>query len=87
MKKRKPINHSQSFSTHERRFQFDRVLRAVKRGYSLTLTYRNKPLARIVPLQNEANLSPEDPIFRLHDLAELIGPLSDLEIDSLIYGR
>jgi prevent-host-death family protein len=76
-----------TISTHEMRFQFSRVLHAVKAGRSLTLTYRNKPLARIVPLKAEAELSENDPVFRLHELAEPIGPLTNEEIDTAIYGR
>jgi prevent-host-death family protein len=77
----------ETISTHEMRFEFDRVLRAVKAGRSLTLTYRNRPLARIVPLQAEGEVPANDPIFRLHELAEPIGPLSNAEIDSAIYGK
>jgi prevent-host-death family protein len=49
-------------STNELRLNFDRVLKAVKHGRSLTLTYRNKPLARIVPLKDEQLLSEDDPL-------------------------
>ena len=77
----------QTISTHEMRFQFDRVLQAVKAGRTLTLTYRNRPLARIVPLQTEPEISENDPIFRLHELAEPIGPLTNTEIDAAIYGK
>jgi antitoxin (DNA-binding transcriptional repressor) of toxin-antitoxin stability system len=77
----------QTISTHEMRFQFDRVLQAVKAGRALTLTYRNRPLARIVPLQIEPEISENDPIFRLHELAEPIGPLTNTEIDAAIYGK
>ena len=69
------------------RFEFERVLRAVKAGRSLTLTYRNKPLARIVPLKEEQGVAEDDPIFRLHELAEPIGPVTNAEIDSLVYGQ
>ncbi len=34
-------------STNKLRLNFDRVLKAVKQGRSLTLTCRNKPLARM----------------------------------------
>ena len=60
-------------STHEMRFEFERVLRAVKAGRSQTLTYRSKPLARIVPLREEQTIAEDDPIFRLDELAEPIG--------------
>jgi prevent-host-death family protein len=69
------------------RFEFDRVLKAVKAGKSLTLTYRNKPLARIVPLNEETAIPEDDPIFRLDELAEPIGPLTNAEIDRLVYGQ
>jgi prevent-host-death family protein len=75
-------------STNELRLNFDRVLKAVKQGRSLTLTYRNKPLARIVPLKEERLISEDDPIYRMCELAEPIGaPLTNGEIDKLIYGR
>lgn len=79
-------NGPHTISTHDMRFQFDRVLRAVKAGRSLTLTYRNKPLARIVPLRTEPEIAENDAIFRLHELAEPIGPLTNAEIDAAIYG-
>ena len=68
------------------RFGFRRVLQAVKAGRSLTLTYRNKPLARIVPLKPQAKPPAEDPVFRLHEIAEPIGPLTNAQIDTAIYG-
>jgi antitoxin (DNA-binding transcriptional repressor) of toxin-antitoxin stability system len=77
----------ETISTHQMRFQFDRVLRAVKAGRALTLTYRNRPLARIVPLQTEPDIPADDPIFRLHELAEPIGPLTNAQIDAAIYGK
>ena len=87
MKASKKNQSSQTISTHQMRFQFDRVLRAVKAGRALTLTYRNRPLARIVPLQTESEISEDDPIFRLHELAERIGPLTNAQIDAAIYGK
>lgn len=52
MKSRKSAQNVEEseISTNELRLKFDRVLKAVKQGRSLTLTYRNKPLARIVPV-------------------------------------
>ena len=74
-------------STNELRLKFDRVLKAVKQGRSLTLTYRNKPLARIVPLKEEHLLQEDDPIYRMYECAEPIGaPLTNEEMDKLIYG-
>jgi antitoxin (DNA-binding transcriptional repressor) of toxin-antitoxin stability system len=87
MKARSDNRSEQTISTHEMRFQFDRVLRAAKAGRALTLTYRNRPLARIVPLRSESGISADDPIFRLHELAEPIGPLTNAQIDAAIYGK
>jgi prevent-host-death family protein len=87
MKTAKKSSSRGSISTHEMRFQFGRVLQAVRAGRSLTLTYRNKPLARIVPLEAREEISPNDPVFRLHELAEPIGPLTNAEIDAAVYDR
>ena len=59
----------------------------MKAGRALTLTYRNRPLARIVPLQAEPEIAENDPIFRLHELAEPIGPLTNAQIDAAVYGK
>lgn len=87
MNKPKGKGGERTISTHEMRFEFDRVLRAVKAGRTLTLTYRSKPLARIVPLPVEPECPKDDPIFRLDELSEPIGPLTNREIDSAIYGH
>lgn len=83
----KKLAANDRISTHQMRFEFERVLRAVKAGRSLTLTYRNKPLARIVPLNEELPIAKDDPIFRLDELSEPIGPVTNTEIDRLIYGE
>jgi prevent-host-death family protein len=86
--KTKPARRApNTISTDEIRCKFYRLLRAVKAGRSLTLTYRNRPLARIVPLQTEIEVSQNDPIFRLHEIAGGIGPLTNEEIDAIIYGE
>ena len=86
MKTMKKASSRGSISTHEMRFQFGRVLQAAKAGRSLTLTYRGKPLARIVPLKARAEVSADDPVFHLHEIAEPIGPLTNAEMDAAIYG-
>ena len=74
-------------STNELRLEFDRVLKALKQGRSLTLTYRNKPVARIVPIEEERVLREDDPIYHMCELAEAIGgPLTNKDIDRLVYG-
>ena len=74
-------------STNELRLEFDRVLKALKQGRSLTLTYRNKPVARIVPIEEQHALREDDPIYHMYELAEAIGgPLTNKDIDRLVYG-
>jgi prevent-host-death family protein len=89
MKGRKSAQNVQEseISTNELRLKFDRVLKAVKQGRSLTLTYRNKPLARIVPVNQEYLLHEDDPIYRMYEHAQPVGaPITNEEMDRLIYG-
>jgi antitoxin (DNA-binding transcriptional repressor) of toxin-antitoxin stability system len=85
-KRAKRATQVDTISTHDMRFKFDRVLRAMKEGRSLTLTYRNHALARIVPVQSDSVPDPNDSIFQLHKFAEPIGPLTNAQIDADIYG-
>ncbi len=87
MSKRKARNSGQTISTHEMQFQFERVLEAVKTGRTLTLTYRNRLLARIVPLREKPDLPADNPIYHLDELSEPVGPLTNAGIDAAIYGR
>jgi prevent-host-death family protein len=84
MKRKEPS--AAVISTNDLRFDFGRVLKAVKSGKSMTLTYRNKPLARIVPLPAGKEVHEDDPLFSLHELAEPIGPMSNRQMDKTIYG-
>ena len=58
-----------------------------KPAIALNLDIQEVPLARIVPLKSHAELSPDDPVFRLHELAEPLGPLTNAEMDAAIYGQ
>jgi len=55
------------------RFQFGRILQAVKAGRPLTLTYRNKPLARIVPLKSRRKYRRMIPSFAFTSWPSLSG--------------
>ena len=64
-----------------------RLVRSVALGRSLTVTHRRKALARLVPLGLiKTHVSDDDPIFRLAELAEPMGVLTNEEIDRLVYG-
>ena len=43
--------------------------------------------ARIGRVQSKLEIRQDDPIFRLHELAEPIGPLTNAQIDAAIYGK
>ena len=71
-------------STNELRFNFKKVMESLSRGIEMTLTYRNRPLARIVPLEQQDQVPDEDPFCELHEKAEVMGSLSNEEIDSIL---
>ncbi len=65
----------------------NRILRNVREGQRITLTYRGKPVARIEPIIETAP-GKDDPFFHLSDLAEQVGDsLTNEEIDETLYGR
>ena len=72
-------------STNELRFNFKKVMKNLSRGVELTLTYRNRPLARIVPIEPREEIPEEDPLYNLHEKAESMGSLSNEEMDCIIY--
>jgi prevent-host-death family protein len=75
-------------TAHDLRFRFERVLTAVKNGATVTLTYRNRPMAKIVPLQTRARrIRAGDPIYRFHEFAEPMGTLINRQLDRILYGR
>ncbi len=72
-------------STNELRFNFKRVIESLNRGIEMTLTYRNQPLARIVPIEPPEEIPAQDPLYELHEKAEAMGSLSNEEIDRILY--
>jgi len=65
----------------------NRILRNVREGQRVTLTYRGKPVARIEPIIETAAKN-DDPFFLLPSLAEKEGEgLTNEEIDETLYGR
>jgi len=65
----------------------DAVIRKVRRGKRLILTYRGKPVMRLEPIQ-ERVLGPDDPFYTI---AQLAIPderaLTNEEIDQILYPR
>lgn len=75
-----------SISMVELRQDAEGVLRRVKQGENLILTYRGKPAARLTPYATSAP-QPDDPLYRLTDLAAPGGEsLRNEEIDAIVYG-
>ena len=76
-----------SVSMVELRRDAEGILQRVGRGERLVLTYRGRPVARLEPF-TKPDASPNDPIYRLAELAVDKGePLSNAEMDAIIYGR
>ena len=76
-----------SVSMVEFRRDAEGVLRRVRRGERLVLTYRGRPVARIEPFTEPAT-SVGDPIYCLAELAADRGKsLTNKEMDAIVYGR
>ena len=64
----------------------EEVIRRVRRGQRMILTYRGKPVARLEPLSAEAP-GADDPFYGLLELTTGSGKsLTNAEIDATVYG-
>jgi prevent-host-death family protein len=66
-----------------------RALEAVRRGERLLLTYRGKPVARLEPVEPDVReVREDDSLLHVDDYAVdgPGGPLSNDEVDRLVYG-
>ena len=63
------------------------VLRRVRQGERLVLTYRGRPVARLEPYASPV-ASTDDPLYRLAELSVDEGetPSND-QMDAIVYGR
>ena len=73
-------------SIQEMRFEFAGVRAALEAGEELVLTFRNRPLARLLPFASPEPLAGVDPALQFADEPESIEPLSNAQLDELIYG-
>ena len=76
----------------ELRQNSEAVVSDLQRGLPLTLTYRGKPLARLVPIAPGAEeISADDPLYTLAAHAEAGSAenrsLDNAEIDRVLYGQ
>jgi antitoxin (DNA-binding transcriptional repressor) of toxin-antitoxin stability system len=61
------------------------IIRQVRQGKRLILTYRGKPVMRLEPV-GEEHIPPDDPFYSIDRLAVSGGkPLTNEEIDRIIY--
>ena len=64
----------------------EKVIRRVQRGERLVLTRRGRPVMRLEPIRERPH-DQDDPIYRLAELAAPRGkPMTDREIDRVVYG-
>jgi prevent-host-death family protein len=69
----------------EFRRKADEIIRKVRRGKRLILTYRGKPVMRLEPIQ-EQQVCADDPFYTLDQLALTHGDaLTNEEIDEIVY--
>ena len=63
-----------------------KILRRIRQGESLVLTSRGQPVVRLEPVR-EKTARADDPLYHLFEIAVEGGePLSNEEMDGLIYG-
>jgi len=61
------------------------VIRKVRRGKSLILTYRGKPVMRLEPIQDRV-INPDDPLYTISKHAVPDGrSITNEEIDEIVY--
>ncbi len=72
-------------SIQEMRFEFAKVKSALLRGEELMLTYRNRPLAKLLPVADKEPNGP-DPALSFGIDPEDVDEMTNQEIDRAIYG-
>jgi len=61
------------------------IIRKVRQGRRLILTYRGKPVMRLEPIR-ERKVAPDDPFYTIAELATVDRrPLGNEEIDQIVY--
>ena len=77
-----------TISTSELRSHTRSLVRTLAGGHSVSLTYRGHKLARIFPLKSGNGVGANDPLYRFHRFAsKRAKPLTDREMDRVVYGR
>ena len=80
------ITIMKTVSIQEMRFEFAGVREALEAGEELVLTFRNRPLARLLPFASAKSSTGTDSALHFGDEPENIELLSNGQVDALIYG-
>jgi hypothetical protein len=76
-----------TISTSQLRSQTRTLVRTLENGKTVSLIHRGHRLAQIRPLKLANGAGVDDPLYHFHLLADKMAkPLTDREIDRLIYG-
>ena len=76
-----------TISTSQLRSQTRSLVRSLENGKTISLTHRGHRLAQIWPLKSKNGIRADDPIYCFHRFADKSAkPLTDREIDRLVYG-
>ena len=76
-----------TISTTELRSKARSLVRSLENGKAVGLTHRGHKLAQIVPVRHPNGIRSDDPLYQFHHHANLKAkPLSDREMDRMIYG-
>jgi len=64
----------------------EKIIRKLKQGRKMRLTYRGAPIALLSPIASDDNIAADDPFYRIYDLAERgAGKITNKEIDRIVY--
>jgi antitoxin (DNA-binding transcriptional repressor) of toxin-antitoxin stability system len=76
-----------TISTSELRSKTRSLVRTLENGKPVGLTYRGHKLASIFPVRQTNGINANDPLYRFHRHANSKArPLSDREMDRIVYG-
>ena len=76
-----------TISTTELRSKTRSLVRSLENGMAVGLTHRGHKLAQIFPVRHTNGISRNDPLYQFHHPANVKAkPLSDREMDRMIYG-
>jgi len=76
-----------SISTSELRSRTRSLVRTLPAGKTVSLTHRGKKLAKMWPLKSKTGISSDDPFYSFPRTADKSAkPLTDREIDRIVYG-